>query len=35
MEKLLQQFQSVALSKDLVANLGVYMQPQLSQQLLA
>jgi hypothetical protein len=35
MEKLLQQFQLVALSKDLAANQGVYMPPQLSQQLLA
>jgi hypothetical protein len=35
MEKLLRQFQSVALSKDLAVNLGVYMQLLLSQQLLA
>jgi hypothetical protein len=35
MEKLSQQFQSVALSKDLAANQGVYMPPQLLQQLLA
>jgi hypothetical protein len=33
MEKLLQQFQSVGLSKDSAANQGVYMPPQLSQQL--
>jgi len=35
MEKLLQRFQSVVLSKDSAANQGVYMQPQLSQLLLA
>jgi hypothetical protein len=34
MEKLSQQFQSADLSKDLAANQGVYMPPQLSQPLL-
>jgi hypothetical protein len=33
MEKLSQQYQSAVLSKDLAANQGVYMPPQLLQQL--
>jgi hypothetical protein len=35
MEKLSQQYQLAVLSKDLAANQGVYMPPQLLQQLLA
>jgi hypothetical protein len=35
MEKLSQQYQLVVLSKDSAANQGVYMPPQLLQQLLA